>query len=88
MAVEDQDWQYLDRVISLALSVNDLMNDIKDISDNPDVLYRALQAESAALIIQKTSIEYRARLRELKNKPARNGAGLQEKKTTSKGTRR
>jgi len=80
MAVEDKDWAYLDRVIALAMSVNDLMNEVKDMSDDPDVLYKALQAESAALIIQKTSIEYRGRLRELKDaeRPAskvRNGTG-------------
>ncbi|MCG3208658.1 MAG: hypothetical protein FOGNACKC_02270 [Anaerolineae bacterium] len=68
----DQDWEYLDRIIALCGDINLCINGerrregIKEVSDDPKVLYLALQIESAALIIQKTSREYRARLRELK----------------------
>jgi hypothetical protein len=75
----DQDWEYLDRIIALADTINILANKVKDRSDDPDVLHKQLQIESAALIIEKTSREYRPRLRALKaleveiNKPT--GAG-------------
>lgn len=63
---EDEDWVYLDRMIALALEVIWQANEIKEMSDDPDVLHRALKIEAAGLIIQKTSKDYRPRLRWLK----------------------
>lgn len=77
----DRDWEYLDRVIALCGDINHALNGerrragIKEMSDDPKVLYLALQIESATLIIQKTSREYRLRLRELKEKEGRLTAG-------------
>ena len=71
----DEDWRYLDRVIALAGEMVDAINrvgetpqecGIKEITDDPDVLHRLLRIESAALIIRKTSRDYRERLRALK----------------------
>lgn len=71
----DEDWRYLDRVVALAGEVIDAINKvgetpaesgIKEITDDPDVLHRLLQIESAALIIRKTSRDYRNRLGKLK----------------------
>ena len=56
----------MDRIIALALGINQLMQEIKDTSDDPDVLYKALQTEAAALMLQKTSVDYRPRLQQLK----------------------
>lgn len=72
----DEDWRYLDRVVSLAGEMIDAINrigetpaesGIKEITDDPDVLHRLLKIESAALIIRKTSRDYRDRLRQLKD---------------------
>lgn len=62
----DQDWEFLDRVIALALDIIDLANEIKETSDDPDILHLALRQESAALIIQKVGRDYRPRMRDLK----------------------
>lgn len=62
----DKDWEYLDRVISLADDIIVWANETKENSDDPDILYQALKTESAALMIMKLSREYRPRLRYLK----------------------
>jgi hypothetical protein len=71
----DIDWKYLDRVIALSGKMLDAINrvsdrpdecGIKEITDDPDVLHRLLEIESAALVIRKTSRDYRERLRQLK----------------------
>ena len=53
-------------LIALALDVVQFSTNIKDISDNPDVLYQALKAESAGLIIQRLVLDYRPRLARIK----------------------
>lgn len=77
----DQDWEFLDRIIALCDDIELYVNGerrregIKEISDDPKVLYLALQIESAALVIASTSRGYRPRLRELKEKEGRLIAG-------------
>lgn len=62
----DSDWEFLDRVIALAMDVIDRANQIKDRSDDPDVVYWALLQESAGLVVRRTAADYRQRLRQLK----------------------
>jgi hypothetical protein len=57
---------FMESLVALALDVINASNVIKDISDDPQVLYEALKAESAGLIIQRRVIEYRPRLDKLK----------------------
>ena len=64
---DDLDWKFIDRLISLADDLNLQANAIKEMSDDPDVLLEALKIESAALIIGKSSRDYRGRLRALKD---------------------
>ena len=63
---EDKDWDFLDRAIALAGDIINQANAIKDLSDDPDVLLEALRIEAEALIIQKSTRDYRSRLRSLK----------------------
>lgn len=65
---DDQDWAFLDRVISLALDIVQHQQDVKEICDEPDVLRLALYTESDALLIQKLAKDYRPRLEALKKK--------------------
>ncbi len=77
----DRDWEYLDQVIALCDDISAMVNGerryegIKEISDDPKVLYLALKVEAAALVIRKASREYRPRLRELKEMERRLNAG-------------
>lgn len=64
---DDQETLFLDNLIALAQDVIDLANQVKEISDEPEVLYRALKGESAGLIIQHRCREYRPRLKLLKS---------------------
>ena len=68
---DDQDYLHLDNLIALADDIRVLVEEIKDTSDNPDVLLRALRIEAAALIIQRRSIDYRPRLKSLKKQAKR-----------------
>lgn len=84
---EDQDWLFLDTIIALANDIINAVNGtrqrpgIKETSDNPAVLYQALQAEAAALVLKHAAREYRSRLRELKaERPANGDAGLSRHK--------
>jgi len=63
---EDKDWDFLDRTIALTGDIINQANAIKDLSDDPDVLLEALKIEAEALIIQKSTRDYRSRLRSLK----------------------
>jgi hypothetical protein len=65
---DDQDWEFLDRVIALALIISDRMQTVKEISDEPDVLRLVLYTEGDALLIQKVARDYRPRLELLKKK--------------------
>jgi hypothetical protein len=70
---DDQDQQLIDDVISLALDVIELSNQIKDISQNPDILYLALKQEAAGLMIQKQITDYRPRLKTIKKMALKHG---------------
>lgn len=65
---DDQDQLYLDNQISLGEDILDLVEQIKDICDEPDVLLLALKIEATALIIQKRTRDYRPRLMLIKEK--------------------
>ena len=83
----DRDWATLDQIIALALDVIEQANAIKEHSDDPTVLYLALQSESAGLVIKKLAAEYKPRLRDLKGlemEKAR-GAGLSRERNKRKG---
>lgn len=65
---DDQDWEFLDRVIALALDINQRMQTIKNECDEPEILRLALHSEGDALLIQKATRDYRPRLEMLKKK--------------------
>lgn len=62
----DTDQEHSDRIIALADDIAQLLNQIKDLCDDPAILYLALKAEGAALIIEHTTRQYRPRLMQLK----------------------
>jgi len=83
---EDKDWDFLDRAIALASDIINQANDIKDLSDDPDVLLEALKIEAEALVIQKSARDYRSRLRSLKQleKEAGPAPRLRQKRSEEK----
>lgn len=72
----DQDWLFLDKIISLSDDVVKLANAIKEDSDDPLVLQRAMHLESNALLIWKLARDYRPRLELLKTLADGNGLKL------------
>lgn len=88
---DDRDYEFLDAGISLTDDIMNVVEDIKSISDEPEVLYQALKIESAALIIQKRIRDYRSRLIELKKaerRPRQNGKKNEEPLSHSAGSSR
>ncbi len=70
---DDPDWLFLDNNISLAEQIRDLVEKIKDVCDDPDVLQHALDIEGRALIVQHRTRLYRPRMKKLKESRRRNG---------------
>jgi hypothetical protein len=63
---EDKDQLFLDRLIALALDVIERANEIKEISDEPEIVLLALEIEGRGLIMQGITKRYRGRIKELK----------------------
>lgn len=63
---DDQDYFFLDTVITMALTIIEKAQDIKELSDEPEVLALAMEMEGRALVVQKLVKDYRPRLMELK----------------------
>lgn len=77
---DDRDWEFLDRVISLALDIVDRSRVIKDVSDDPDVLAPALDIEGRGLLVQKICKDYRPRLAQLKEKARLAGRATEQER--------
>lgn len=75
LGADDRDWEVLEEVVAVALAIQKWSNDIKQLSDEPEVLRRALWSESDALIIQKMARDYRPRLEWLKEMARLGAAG-------------
>jgi hypothetical protein len=63
---EDTDQEFIHNLIALAGDIITSAQLAKSETDDPDILYRVLLMESAALIIQKRAREYQTRLAQLK----------------------
>lgn len=74
---DDRDQEFLDRVIALQLDVIERARQIKDLSDEPEIVLLALEIESRGLLVQGIARRYRGRMKELK-KMARWGAAGQK----------
>ena len=68
---DDQDYTYLDNNIALADDIRNYVEQIKDRSDNPEVLLIALKIEATAIIMARRSRDYRTRIQHLKRQAKR-----------------
>jgi len=62
----DKDWEFLDDNISLTLTIQDQVEKVKELTDDPDVLMAVLDIKRMSITMQRRLVEYRPRLRNLK----------------------
>ena len=74
----DVDWEFLDTIISLTHEITKRANEIKEMSDDPDILRTAMYLESNGLLIWKQTRDYRERLKLLKTLAQSNGLPILE----------
>ena len=62
----DKDWEFLDRLITLMIDIQEASDRIEDVTDNLDVLRLAHLQRLNARTVQLSAIKYRRRLERLK----------------------
>lgn len=77
----NQDWDFLETIISLSSEMTELVNKIKEDTDEPLVLQRTMYLESNALLIWKMARDYRPRLELLRKLAEGNGLEILEQIT-------
>ncbi len=84
---DDRDQAFLDGQIALNLDIQDRVEAVKELTDDPAVLMAVLEIKRISLTMQRRLVEYRPRLKELKKQrrlaeasgePSRNRKGLQD----------